>query len=111
MQSSKKGSSVGRVLMPYSSANCTLENYYVGGSGVGAVGTSNRNALRRKATWRPTNDGKGSKKCSGFCQPNRFANNVDFIMPGTGGSMVQSHSMDGQSGGLGESLGESTCAS
>ena len=50
MQSSKKGSSVGRVLMPYSSANCTLENYYVGGSGVGAVGTSNRNALRRKCS-------------------------------------------------------------
>ena len=88
MQSSKRGSSVGRVLMPYSSSSCTLENYYVGGSGVGAVGTSNRNALRRKATWRPIDNGKGSKRCSGFCQPNRFANNVNFIMPETGGSMM-----------------------
>jgi len=75
----KKGSSVGRVRMPYTFPQSTLVNYYVGGAGVGAVSTSNRNAMRRKASWRPTDDGNSSTKCTGFCQPNRFANNVNFI--------------------------------
>jgi hypothetical protein len=75
----KKGSSSGRVRMAYSFPQSTLVNYYVGGSGVGAVGTSNRNALRRKASWRPADGGKSSTRCTGFCQPDRFANNANFF--------------------------------
>ena len=66
----KKGSSVGRVRMPYSFPQSTLVNYYVGGAGVGAVSTSNRNAMRRRAAWRPVDGGKGSERCSGFCNNN-----------------------------------------
>ena len=78
----KKGSSVGRVRMAFTHPRTTLVNYYVGGSGVGAVSTSNRRALRNRASWRPTQDGKGSTRCGGFCQPNRFANNVEFMRQG-----------------------------
>ena len=74
----KKRSSVGRVRMAFTNPQTTLVNYYVGGSGVGAVSTSNRRALRNRASWRPTQGGKGSTRCGGFCQPNRFANNAEL---------------------------------
>ena len=83
----KKGSSVGRVRMAFTHPQTTLVNYYVGGAGVGAVSTSNRRALRSRASWRPTQDGKGSTRCSGFCQPNRFANNVEFTRQGGQGAV------------------------
>ena len=83
----KKRSSVGRVRMAFTHPQTTLVNYYVGGSGVGAVSTSNRRALRSRASWRPTQDGKGSTRCSGFCQPNRFANNVEFMRQGGRGAV------------------------
>lgn len=66
----KKGSSVGRVRIPYSFPQSTLVNYYVSGAGVGAVTTPNRNILRRRAEWRPTRDGKESTRCNGFCDNN-----------------------------------------
>ena len=84
----KKGSSVGRVRMAYSFPQSTLVNYYVGGAGVGAVSTANRRALRRRAEWRPTEDGKGSKKCLGHCQPNKYANNKEFIMQSEGTALA-----------------------
>jgi hypothetical protein len=66
----KKGSSVGRVRTPYSFPQSTLVNYYVGGAGVGAVSTSNRNALRKRAAWRPIDGGKAATHCKGFCNNN-----------------------------------------
>ena len=66
----KKGSSVGRVRTPYSFPQSTLVNYYVGGAGVGAVSTSNRNALRKRAAWRPIDGGKAAIHCKGFCNNN-----------------------------------------
>ena len=63
----KKGSSAGRLRLTYTHPQSTLVNYYVGGSGVGAVSTSNRRALRSRASWRPTNHGKGSRQCFGLC--------------------------------------------
>jgi hypothetical protein len=66
----KKGSSVGRVRTPYSFPQSTLVNYYVGGSGVGAVTTANRNALRKRAAWRPIDGGKAAIHCKGFCNNN-----------------------------------------
>ena len=83
----KKRSSVGRVRMAFTHPQTTLVNYYVGGAGVGAVSTSNRRALRSRASWRPTQDGKGSTRCRGFCQPNRFANNVEFMRQGGRGAV------------------------
>ena len=83
----KKRSSVGRVRMAFTHPQTTLVNYYVGGAGVGAVSTSNRRALRSRASWRPTQDGKGSTRCGGFCQPNRFANNVEFMRQGGRGAV------------------------
>jgi hypothetical protein len=84
----KKGSSSGRVRMAYSFPQSTLVNYYVGGAGVGAVSTANRRALRRRAEWRPTEDGKESKKCFGYCQPNRYANNKEFTMQNEGTALA-----------------------
>jgi len=63
LPSVKKGSSAGRVRMAFTHPQTTLVNYYVGGAGVGAVSTSNRRALRSRASWRPTQDGKGWKRC------------------------------------------------
>ena len=63
LPSVKKGSSAGRVRMAFTHPQTTLVNYYVGGAGVGAVSTSNRRALRSRASWRPTQDGKGSTRC------------------------------------------------
>lgn len=57
----------GRVRMNFANSHTTLDNYYNGGSGVGAVSTSNRRALRKRAGWRPTSDGTGSTRCKGFC--------------------------------------------
>jgi hypothetical protein len=75
----KKGSSAGRVRMAYSFPQSTLVNYYVGGAGVGAVNTSNRRALRRRASWRPASGGLAATRCTGFCQPNRFADDRRFV--------------------------------
>jgi hypothetical protein len=87
LPSVKKGSSAGRVRMAFTHPQTTLVNYYVGGAGVGAVSTSNRRALRSRASWRPTQDGKGSTRCGGFCQPNRLANNVEFVRQGGRGAV------------------------
>ena len=69
----RKRSSAGRIKMVYSSTQTTLVNYYVGGSGVGAVSTSNRRALWKRASWRPTQNGKGSTRCQGLCEPPPFS--------------------------------------
>ena len=105
LPSVKKGSSVGRVRMAFTHPQTTLVNYYVGGSGVGAVSTSNRRALRSRASWRPTQDGKGSTRCSGFCQPNRFANNVEFMRQGGRGA-VNDKTVPSQHDVRGNLLGE-----
>ena len=63
----KKGAGVGRIKMSFGTSHTTLDNYYNGGSGVGAVSTSNRRALRKKSGWRPTQDGLGFTRCHGFC--------------------------------------------
>jgi hypothetical protein len=71
----KKGSSVGRVRMSFATSHTTLDNYYNGGSGVGATSISNRSVLRRRAEWRPTKDGVGSTRCKGLCHQHNTAQN------------------------------------
>ena len=63
----KKGASSGVYRSVKVNPNSTLVNYYTQGSGVGAVSTSNRRALRRRASWRPTDGGKSSRQCTGQC--------------------------------------------
>ena len=63
----RKGASSGVYRSVKVYPNSTLVNYHTEGSGVGAVSTANRRAMRRRASWRPRDGGLSSGHCKGLC--------------------------------------------
>ena len=68
----KKGTSSGVYRTVQVSSKSTINNYYTEGSGVGATSIATRRALRRRASWRPTNGGLSSTHCKGHCLNNNL---------------------------------------